>query len=245
MTQKKNYIKICQEYPIRNTMSSGKDKQTAKSSKKNVVEEGQQEDKTVQSTVTKTERKQSRKTEATESKPKTETHVDASNTTANTTAESSEDSTCKFESQFALIQNEIKVMREGLQVLNTNLRKLESAYKHDIKKVRRHKQKRNGPHEPTGFAKPQTVPDKLAKFIGVKPGTELTGPAITSKVWAQMKERNLTFKDDKRVFRTNKEVRDLFGVPESVDKSTDHKDKNGFNFCNLQKYIAKALNNQN
>ena len=106
----------------------------------------------------------------------------------------------------------------------------------------KHKQKRNGPHAPTGFAKPQPVPDKLAKFIGVKSGTELTGPTITSKVWTQLKERGLTYEKDRRVFRTDKEVSELFNVPSSVNKSQDHRDKKGFNFCNLQTYIANALN---
>lgn len=153
-----------------------------------------------------------------------------------------EDSPLKFDPQLTVIQEEIKSIREKLQTLNSNLKKLESAYRHDIKKVRKHKQKRNGPHAPTGFAKPQPVPDKLAKFIGVKSGTELTGPTITSKVWTQLKERGLTYEKDRRVFRTDKEVSELFNVPSSVNKSQDHRDKKGFNFCNLQTYIANALN---
>jgi len=147
----------------------------------------------------------------------------------------------KFRPQLTLIQAEVKTVREYLQTLTGNLKKLESCYKYDIKKVKKHKQKRNGPHKPTGFAKPQAVPDKLAKFIGVKSGEELTGPVITSKVWQQLKERGLTYEKDKRVFRTDKTVSDLFGVNTSVNKSTDHRDKTGFNFCNLQKYIAHAL----
>jgi len=153
-----------------------------------------------------------------------------------------DDSPLKFDPQLMVVQEEVKSLREKLQTLNSNLKKLESAYRHDIKKVRKHKQKRNGPHTPTGFAKPQLVPEKLAKFIGVKPGTELTGPTITSKVWTQLKDRNLTYEKDKRVFRTDKEVSDLFNVPSSVNKSKDHRDKSGFNFCNLQTYIANALN---
>lgn len=146
----------------------------------------------------------------------------------------------KFLEQFALLQEEFKRLKECLQNAGSTLKKLESTYTHDIKKTKKHKQKRNGPHKPTGFAKPQVVPDKLAKFIGVKSGTQLTGPDVTSRVWKQLKEKNLTFEDDNRVFRTNKEVSEIFSVPQSVNKSTNHKDKNGFNFCNLQKYIKNA-----
>jgi chromatin remodeling complex protein RSC6 len=151
------------------------------------------------------------------------------------------DSDNKFEPQLATLQQELLVVRQALQTLTTGFKKLESCYKYDIKRVKKHKQKRNGPHKPTGFAKQQVVPEKLAKFIGVKTGEELTGPQITSRVWKQLKERNLTYENDKRVFRTDKTVSELFGVKSDVNKSTDHRDKNGFNFCNLQKYIAHAL----
>jgi len=61
-------------------------------------------------------------------------------------------------------------------------------------------------------------------------------------VWDQLKQRELFYEKDKRVFRTNKEVSELFGVNKSVNNSTDHRDKEGFNFCNLQSYIKNALN---
>lgn len=220
-------------------MVSGKEKQNAKSSKhskKEAVEQSAEEqvEKQVKS------QKSSKKEDVSKKQDKNDKTSDKKH--IKHVEDVDEDSPCKFEPQLASVQDEIRTIREKLQALNSNLKKLESAYRHDIKKVRKHRQRRNGPHEPTGFAKPQSVPDKLAKFIGVKPGTELTGPIITSKVWAQLKERGLTFEKDKRVFRTNKEVSDLFKVPSSVNKSEDHRDKEGFNFCNLQTYIANALN---
>ena len=151
------------------------------------------------------------------------------------------ESESKFETLFKGLQAELKEIRDRQSGVALSLKKLESAHRAEIKAVRKHKQKRNGTHKPTGFAKPQVVPEKLAKFIGVPKNQELTGPEITSAVWAQMKKRNLTYEKDKRVFRTNPEVTKLFGVTASVNESTDHKDKNGFNFCNLQTYIAKAL----
>ena len=93
---------------------------------------------------------------------------------------------------------------------------------------------------PTGFAKLQKIPSKLAKFINVKTGEELTGPEITSKVWEQLKLRDLTYEKDKRVFRTNTETSDVFDIPKSVNSSTNHSDEKGFNFCNLQRYIKNA-----
>lgn len=162
-------------------------------------------------------------------------HTEQSTEVLDTTSE------LKFASQYVLIHGEVNAMRKQIGNLSVTLRKLESAYNADIKKVRKTKQKRNAPHKATGFAKPKAVPEKLAKFIGVNPGTELTGPQVTKKVWSQLKEKGLTYENDKRVFRTNAEVSELFNVPKSVNKSVDHKDKAGFNFCNLQKFIANAL----
>lgn len=158
-----------------------------------------------------------------------------------TDAQNAGESESKFDTLFRAVQAELKDIKDRQSGLTLTLRKLESAHRAEIKSVRKHKQKRNGQHKPTGFAKPQVVPEKLAKFIGVKGGSELTGPEITSAVWKQLKARNLTFEKDKRVFRTNKEVSALFNVPATVNNSTDHRDEHGFNFCNLQTYIAHAL----
>ena len=148
----------------------------------------------------------------------------------------------KFQTQFKSVIDLLKHFKEQYQTLSIEVKKLETSYNHDLKKVKKHKQKRNGNYKPTGFTKAQSVPNKLAKFIGVELGTELTGPQITKKVWEQLKLKNLFYAKDKRVFRTNDEVSDIFGVPATVNKSISHKDvDNGFNFCNLQKYISNAL----
>ena len=111
------------------------------------------------------------------------------------------------------------------------------------------KSKRSENHKPTGFARLRPVSGKLAGFIGVDSGAELSGPEVTKKVWAELKNRNLTYqgdekkgvKGDQRVLRVDDEVSKLFNIPMSVNKSVDHKDANGFNFGNLQKYIKNAM----
>lgn len=187
---------------------------------------------------TTTEKTQTKKTKTKTSKAKETVEVQETQPETQQTQEGTES---KFDATFQQITSELKELKDRCSSLTTVLRKLESYHRQDIKKVRKHKQKRNGQHKATGFAKPQPVPEKLAKFIGVTAGTELTGPQITSAVWKQLKQRNLTYADDKRVFRTNKEVSSLFNVPSSVNNSTDHRDEHGFNFCNLQTYIAHAL----
>jgi len=121
------------------------------------------------------------------------------------------------------------------------MKKLESAYKQDVKKVSRAKRRRKGNSEPTGFIKTHPVPSKLAKFIGVDDGTVLSGPDVTKMVWSALKKKGLQYKDDGRVLRTDKETSDVFGLDKSVNDSTDHNDEKGFNFRNIQKYISFAL----
>jgi hypothetical protein len=152
-------------------------------------------------------------------------------------------SNLKFEAQHDVLQSEVQIMREKLRDFANTMKKLEAAYKHDVKRVSKAKRKRNANAKPTGFIKKTAVSDKLAKFLHIESGTLLSGPEITKRVWAELKSRNLQYKEDKRVLRTNKEVSEIFNIPSSVNKSTSHKDKDGFNFCNIQKYISNALVN--
>lgn len=149
----------------------------------------------------------------------------------------------KFRDELAELRNEVEEMGQKYKVARSHLKKLESTYVSDLKKAYHSKKSRKTNNKPTGFIKGVEVPKKLAKFIGVETGTVLSTPEITKKVWAELENRGLQYENDKRVFRTNKEVSDVFGVPKSVNKSFDHKDKEGFNFCNIQKYIKNAVNN--
>jgi hypothetical protein len=156
----------------------------------------------------------------------------------------------KFDEQMTSAQDECGKLKELLKSVSTSLKKLQATHKADVKKMKTKKSKRSGEHKPTGFARTRPVTGKLADFLGVQSGAELSGPEITKKVWAELKSRNLTYqgdekkgiKGDQRVLRVDDEVSQLFNIPKSVNKSTDCTDKeNGFNFGNLQKYIKNAM----
>lgn len=148
---------------------------------------------------------------------------------------------CKFKPQLDEIYDQLKTANNVIKSLVAQCKKLEVAYKHDVKRASTRKHKRNGEYKATGFAKPVAVPTQLANFLGVESGSLLTGPKITSLVWNQLRERKLVCPDDKRVFRTNADVTKVFGVPASVNACKDHDDKNGFNIQTLQTYVSKAL----
>ena len=148
----------------------------------------------------------------------------------------------KFRNQHEEIKNELNDLKNKLKECSNNMKKLESAHRHDVKQIYKSKTKRKTSNKQTGFIKERVIPENLAKFLHIESGTKLTGPKITKLVWEELKKRNLQYKNDKRVFRTNDEVSSVFDVKKSVNKSTSHKDKNGFNFCNIQKHISYALN---
>lgn len=122
------------------------------------------------------------------------------------------------------------------------IEKIKQNYKNEIKKeiINEKKNKRSN-RQPGVFARLRHITGKLANFIGVESGIELSGSELTKKVWQEIKKRNLCYKDDIRVLRVDKEVSELFNIPMTVNNSTKHNDPNGFNFSNLQKYIQKIL----
>lgn len=132
------------------------------------------------------------------------------------------------------IQENVKRLQKELKTLNTNVK----VYNQKLKLIKAKPVKVKN-----GFCIPKAVPNKLADFIEVPHGSALTGAEITRKVWKQLKNRGLTYENDRRVFRTDADVTKIFGVPTSVNDSVDHNDNNGFNFYNLQMYIANALKN--
>lgn len=148
----------------------------------------------------------------------------------------------KYAKQSQLVDNAYSETKKQMNNLLVEIKKLQMVHRVEMKKVKTKKNKRNENYEPTGFARPRSVTGKFAEFIGVQDGTELTGPQITRRMWATLKEKNLTWSEDARVLRTNDEVSALMFVPKSVNESTNCKDiENGFNFCNLQFYIKQGL----
>jgi hypothetical protein len=153
-----------------------------------------------------------------------------------------------------LNKNHKKEMEDKIKELNKNHKKeMEDKIKELNKdnkntwKLKKIEKKKN--HIQTGFARLLPISKKLANFVGVEPGIELSGPAITKLVWVELKNRGLTWKGDEkkgirgdqRVLRVDNEVSKIFNIPMSVNKSTDHTNTNGFNFSNLQKYIKNAM----
>lgn len=118
------------------------------------------------------------------------------------------------------------------------IRNLMKLHKKELKMYK--KKKPSILKEQTGFTKPCPVPEKLAKFLKLDAGKELSRTELTKLLCGEFKKRGLYHKDDRRIIIPDAEVRKMFGLTKDAEKSTDPKDKNGLNFYNLQKYIAQC-----
>ncbi len=119
--------------------------------------------------------------------------------------------------------------------------KLKRKIRNDMKSVRKNKRKGTNPKR-TGFTTDEIIPEKLTKLLGIPKGTTMPRTKLTQKVYKLLKDRGLQYKGDGRVLRTDKEIRAIFNLSETVDKSIDPKDKEGFNFFTMQTHIARLYN---
>lgn len=141
------------------------------------------------------------------------------------------------EAMLIKINQEHKERKDELKRI-IKLHKIELKNAENTKKVKRKKKKQ------TGFTRSEVVPDGIAKLIGLNKGSVMPRTEVTKEIYKVIQERDLYYTKDKRVLRADNEIMKLFSLSKNVNKSTDPKDKKGFNFYNLQSYIAKCYNEQ-
>lgn len=94
-----------------------------------------------------------------------------------------------------------------------------------------------------GFLKPKKIPDKLSEYLKLTNDVEMTRNEVIKMIYNKIKVDGLLYSKDKRIFRPNEELIELFNLDKDVVMNvTDPKDKNGFTFFTLQKHIAKLYN---
>ena len=123
------------------------------------------------------------------------------------------------------------------------IKKITNAHKTEVKRAGNRKRKPNS--DPTGFVVQKEISGKFADWLKVARGTMMSGPEISKTFWKRIAEEGLQYEDDKRIFRTNKEVSKIFGVSENVNQNVDSSDKEGFNMRTYQTHITYALTHHN
>ena len=138
----------------------------------------------------------------------------------------------KYNSLLDTINENFKNQRELMKQLLIS-------YKKETKNNKKNKKnivKRNN----TGFTKSSVIPEQLSRILNLPKETQMSRTQVTKLFFQLLKSKGLHYKKDKRVFRADEQIRDLFGLPESVNKSINCKDKEGFNIFNLQTYIKRC-----
>ena len=122
-----------------------------------------------------------------------------------------------------LMINEIK--KQVLQLQN-KVKLLERKFKRDIKCVSKDKKPLN--RNPSGFAKPSKVSNKLTEFMNKESGSMVARTEVTKYLIKYIKEHSLQKANDKRKINPDDKLLDL------LDSGEDE-----ITYFNLQKYMNK------
>ena len=153
-----------------------------------------------------------------------------------------------FVTQYVELMDILNKRHKEDTMLKKSVKKLcERALKQMNKPVKR-KNKSKSPRQPTGFGKQMAVPAEFKKLFNLQVN-EIPRTSISRHLHDYLKTNNLKDSKDKRVHRVNDALAETFGfTPEQVkymNESNDSKDKNGFNFYNVQNYIKAIYDKMN
>jgi len=146
------------------------------------------------------------------------------------------------------LQNELSAIQERLSVLRANLKKHYKLTSKQIQKMNKNKRQNTNPRSPTGFGKPCFVPSTLRSLLKLGEDECVTRPTVTQKLYSYIKDNSLFDANDKRLLRVNDSLSKALQLSvqevKSINSSTSTKDKQGLNFYNIQRYVARLYPKQ-
>ena len=188
-----------------------------------------------------TEKSQTEQTETNETKLQILTQVDQlTNATDEGVVLMDLDGDKSFVTQYIELMEFLNKRHKEDTMLKKSVKKLcDRALKQMNKPVKR-KNKSKSPRQPTGFGKQMAVPAEFKKLFDIKVN-EIPRTSISRLLHGYLSTNNLKDSKDKRVHRVNDALAETFGFTTEqvkyMNESNDSKDKNGFNFYNVQNYI--------
>ncbi len=139
----------------------------------------------------------------------------------------------------------LKKMNQEYKERKNELKHIIKLHKMEIKNAEKNKKVKCAKKKQAGITKSESVPDGIAKLIGLNKGSSMPRTEVTKEIYKVIQDRNLYYTKDKRVLRADNEIMKLFGLSKNVNKCTDPKDTKGFNFYNIQTCIAKCYTEKN
>ena len=120
----------------------------------------------------------------------------------------------------------INELKKQVSQIQNKVKLLEKKFKRDIKGVSKNKVKSD--RNPSGFAKPSKVTNKLTDFMNKDSGSMVARTEVTQYLIKYIKDKSLQKIDDKRIIKPDEKLLDLLESGE--DEVT---------YFNLQKYMNK------
>jgi len=155
------------------------------------------------------------------------------------------DENLTYPETYKKIRTELDEVINKLKEFKVDIKQIEKNYRHDMNYLNKRKKHRRNSDKPTGFNKPRLIPDKMADLIGVKHGTEMSGPEYTKNFYQYLNDKNL-YGESKKVFRVNDAIKETFNLTKEqvnkMNKSNDDRDPDGLNFTTIQRYFSKEFN---
>ena len=141
------------------------------------------------------------------------------------------------------LQNEISTIQEKLSTLKSNLKKFHKTTSKKLVKMSKTRRNNGQPRSPTGFGKPCFVPTSLRSLLQLKDDECVTRPSVTKKLYEYIETNSLYSETDKRLLRVNDQLSKALQLTsqevKTINSSSSVSDKQGLNFYNIQKYVAR------
>ena len=174
--------------------------------------------------------------------------VEAVETKTDTVAEADSSKDNLTYTSYIELQDELSTIQERLSVLKANLKKHYKLTSKQLQKMNKGRRQNSNPRSPTGFGKPCYVPSSLRSLLKLGDDEFVTRPTVTQKLYTYIKDNSLFDKDDKRLLRVNDSLSKALQLSAQeiklINSSTLSEDKQGLNFYNIQKYVARLYPKQ-
>jgi chromatin remodeling complex protein RSC6 len=122
---------------------------------------------------------------------------------------------------FKQLSDMIYQMKNSITILQNQVKLMEKEKNKKIKRLEKELQKRKErrSREPSGFAKPTKISNKLCEFLNKPPGSEVARTEVTQHLISYIKKHNLQNKNNKSFINPDEKLSELLSV-DSADNIT-------------------------
>jgi len=123
--------------------------------------------------------------------------------------------------EFKQLSDMIYQMKNSITILQNQVKLMEKEKNKKIKRLEKELQKRKErrSREPSGFAKPTKISNKLCEFLNKPPGSEVARTEVTQHLISYIKKHNLQNKNNKSFINPDEKLSELLSV-DSADNIT-------------------------